>query len=367
MQSGREIRCHSCEQDVGELVDLEGDRVERAITDQLIAAHTTRKAPHQKTSAAVAALERLLIAMAGGAGDRPAWAHVYCRMHLRDPAVTKFEEELIAAGWSAAAARVATAGTLATINEQLREAPAPRAWRASIMRTQWGDRLAMTSPGEPLTSAVITPALGKLVEIGGAGATAAVYMRYHILALGGQQWAVPQRHADRLYEWGVRGEAFASPLNSRFVGKPDAVFCSLFPDVDGVFGSVGNFFAQDLGARALSWLVNPPFVESVLRAAAEKVIAALDAPDAPPMTFFFIMAAWEDSDAYQLLDTTDLKKADLRLTKGRYHYEDSEGRDIPTRAASHYFALSNCCEAAEAAQLLSDSRRLEESVARFLS
>lgn len=349
----REVSCAICvAPEESEPANIEGARAERALTEELTAELSAR-APRSKASAAESALERLLITTAGQEGSRPTWAHVYRRLEKGAPELAKLEEELATAGWTEEAAREAARALRRRISEALKAPVARRAWRARADRRA-GGRLVMTAPGAPPWIAEMTPALRRLIELGGAGAAAEVYARYRVLALGGQQWAVPQRHADRLYDWGVRGEAFASPLNSRFVGKPNAVFCSLFPDVDGVYGSLGNFFAQDLGALGLSWLVNPPFVESILRAAAEKVIAALDAPDAPPLTIFFIMAAWEDSEAYMLLDGAATKKADLRLKAGQYHYEDPSSRRVPTRAASHYFALSNSSEASEAAQLLAD-------------
>ena len=74
------------------------------------------------------------------------------------------------------------------------------------------------------------------------------------------QWLVRRRRR-------VRREGFASPLNCRY-----SSFCSVFPDVDWVFGSVGSFFDDAcFRPRTGSFEANPPFVAELMQAMARRV------------------------------------------------------------------------------------------------
>lgn len=69
--------------------------------------------------------------------------------------------------------------------------------------------------------------------------------------------------------FGVTIECFASPFNCL-----NDRYCSAFPDTDGVFGSLGNFFNHTFEPNDVLYL-NPPFTESAMKQAAE-VISKLD-------------------------------------------------------------------------------------------
>ena len=96
----------------------------------------------------------------------------------------------------------------------------------------------------------------------GAGATARGQVAQSSYSgqesLHGTAFDVLRRHLD------VRMELFASPLNARF-GK----FCSLFPDTDKVFGSVGSFFKVDLEPG--SYQAFPPREGRVVLAMAKRM------------------------------------------------------------------------------------------------
>jgi hypothetical protein len=205
----------------------------------------------------------------------------------------------------------------------------------------------------------IDGATEKLLHLGGCSATIAAALRYALLAPGGQQWGLPQRHVDELYaEYGVRNEAFASPFNSRLVGKPDAQFCSLFLDTDAVFGSLGSFFALERLPPG-NWVVNPPFIADLLDRAADKCIRHLDESADESLTFYFIMPAWADCAAYTALHRSQYKRAELHLRPGRYAYEAPDGTAVHTRAASFYFALSRSTRGKTAKALHSMQLRKE--------
>jgi hypothetical protein len=186
---------------------------------------------------------------------------------------------------------------------------------------------------------MVDTATTTLLKIGGCTATVRAALRYAALLSGGQQWGIPRAHVAFLYDRaGVRNEAFASPFNSRLIGLPDASFCSLFTDTDGVFGSKGDFFALDLAtAPAGNWVVNPPFVNELMARAARKCLAAVETG---PAHFYFIMPAWRDCEAYLLLRKSKFVYAELALEPGSYYYESPTGERIRTRAASIYFAIA---------------------------
>jgi Phosphorylated CTD interacting factor 1 WW domain/Glycosyl transferase family 8 len=182
----------------------------------------------------------------------------------------------------------------------------------------------------------VTPRLAMLRKMAGDTATMRVALRYAAVLAGGQQWALPQAHVDQLYECGVRGEGFASPLNSRLLGKEGVRLCSVFPDTDAAFGFGGSFFEADLAG--VDWIVNPPFIEDILLRTAQRVIAALVVS---PSTFYVVFPLWEDSAGLRLLRASPVARREQVLQPKEYFYEDSAGNRIYTRAASIYLALSS--------------------------
>ena len=74
----------------------------------------------------------------------------------------------------------------------------------------------------------------------------------------GPQAAIPPQVVKSLHEtFNTTAECFASPLNAQL-----GSFCSLFPDTDLYFGSLGSFF--DVDFLSGSYEVNPPFDTKLL-------------------------------------------------------------------------------------------------------
>lgn len=200
------------------------------------------------------------------------------------------------------------------------------------------------------------PRLRALVESGGPVSALRAVLRYEILSPAGQQWAIPQFQADYLYDrFGVRGEAFASPLNARLYGKPGTKYCSLFPDTDAAFGAAGNFFETSLDGN---WTVNPPFVETLMERMAEKLVDTLRTG---PHLFFVTLPAWPDCRAHVLLSGYARlhagSSAVLELSPGDYYYEDARGRRVDTRAKTTYFALGSSGPATDSRRFTSADLR----------
>lgn len=167
-------------------------------------------------------------------------------------------------------------------------------------------------------------------------------LRYKTFVSGGQQWSIPRPVYINLYNIGARYEAFASPLNSKMMGLKDAKFCSLFPDIDKPFGSIGNFFDIDLYSNKDEriWVMNPPFVEDLLNKSMEKVIESLDhcVKNNLKLTVYGVMPAWTDMRSYIQMKTSSYLKYDERLHKGKYYYEGD--KKITALFDSHAYCLS---------------------------
>jgi hypothetical protein len=181
-------------------------------------------------------------------------------------------------------------------------------------------------------------------------------LRYKSHLIGGQQWGIPHEVYKDLYEkWGARYEAFASPLNSRMIGMKGAQFCSLFPDVDGVFGSLGNIFDVDLcnplGLKEkpyrVVWVVNPPFVESVMERIMKKVIKALREAekDGQELVIFGVLPSWSDSGAHRIINN----EKNIRFLRDGYtlgkmeHYFEGEEK-IVARFKTDVFVMDSMGE-----------------------
>jgi len=279
-------------------------------------------------------LERWLLAMVnnpGSPGQHTGWAKVYRRSapeeQFNQKLVAELAEKRICPTTNEAQALVST--MLALVAARLSLVPHPTGARESCGpdHLSYGSHFRIN----------LTPRLRRLIELGGCLAATNVALRYAAVISAGQQWGLPQHHVSYLYETcGVRNEAFASPLNARLLGKPGARFCSIFPDVDGAFGSIGDFFSAEVGVG--NWVINPPFVESLMTRMARRVVDNIS-PERP-QTFFIILPAWTDSEAYSALHRCPHLAAEIRLTEGEYYFEDPSGNRIFTKASSIYFALS---------------------------
>jgi len=167
-----------------------------------------------------------------------------------------------------------------------------------------------------------------------------VILRYKANLLGSQQWGMPDAVYDHLYsEFGARFEAFASPLNSRFLGKEGGHFCSIFPETDRVFGSLGNFFdcslLEPLGDegseeakkeqedKVVVWSINPPYIESIMEDVFRKVFRATEEAlkSGKKLVVFGVIPAWYDSRAFlNLKSFHGLKHLEI-LKSGGHFYE----------------------------------------------
>lgn len=148
---------------------------------------------------------------------------------------------------------------------------------------------------------------------------------YDSMASKGQQWAIPEnqyRYLNEIYD--VNYEGFASPINSGLSDKKNGKFCSLFPEVDKPFGSIGKFFEQNLYAEnKRHWSINPPFVEELIRLTSDKIINDIEyaIEHGLEVMVFYILPHWQDCQGF--IDIWNYKHTKHRevLNKGTYNYE----------------------------------------------
>lgn len=166
-----------------------------------------------------------------------------------------------------------------------------------------------------------------LLKLGGDNAVATMLMRYASILPGSQHWNLPLDTYKHLYAEGFRIEGFASPVNSQMLlcadgtsGELTAKFCSLFPDVDAPFGSIGSFFPADLAGNNV--VVNPPYIESIFIAVGKKLTAECERAEATltPTRFFVTFAAWRDSKGYLELLNSKYTRLAVILPAGSHYY-----------------------------------------------
>lgn len=170
---------------------------------------------------------------------------------------------------------------------------------------------------------LMCPALDRLIQVsttqlGAERAVVAVAtsaLRYASIFAKTRHIGPPQRVYDDFYDWGVRNEGFASPFNSRLLGKANARFFSAFAGIDGPFGSHGSFFRADWRNHPGAWSIDPPFLNSTLARADRQLKAWRWEGFEEPV--LFICPDW-----YEPEFETDEK---VLLEKGTHYYEGLDG------------------------------------------
>jgi len=297
--------------------------------------------------AANAVLGRWLMALINSGDHKaPDWARVYRRSTFEDTFNNTLAGDLLAAKIASSPNEVGAmvAAMLALVEGRLSIPPRP------IDAGPACDGKTLTY-GSHFTVPV-TPRIKKLIALGGCEKAAATVVR-HAVVLGEQQGRVRQAHADYLYTvWGVRNEAFASPLDARLFGMEDAAYFSAFPDTDAAFGSLGDFFAaDDPFSRPGNWFVHPPPADSVLIRAARTVANAIFL--SAPRTVFFLTPSTALA-ACETLRASPFYAAELQL-HADVILETPAGDDLATKTAYTYIALSS--EKPEARVGLKDALR----------
>lgn len=152
-------------------------------------------------------------------------------------------------------------------------------------------------------------------------------LRYATIHARTRHIGPPQAVYDMFYDWGVRNEGFASPFNARLLGKQDAGFFSVFPDIDAALGSRGSFFSARHSDYSGAWSLDPPFLPETIRRTEDIIRRIRQQPSAPA-----VLLIVPTSHQVQLdVDET------VSLIAKRHHYEalDGELHPLPVDVSIH--------------------------------
>ncbi len=110
--------------------------------------------------------------------------------------------------------------------------------------------------------------------------------RYEALEGRGWQAAIPNNVMECLKnKFGVSAELMASPFNTRTIN-----YCSVFPDIEHRFHSMGSFF--DFHPTEGGYEVNPPFSEFLMVAMIKHITNLLKNEEAKALSFVIVVPAW---------------------------------------------------------------------------
>jgi len=279
----------------------------------------------------------------GGIADGP-WALHRAALSAGQPTADKFLSELAKAGHPEPRSAVERliADATAAVGEAV-PAPGPMSvWFSSgrIHVQHRGMRHVFKVHSTNIAALLARAAARGLDHEAAVTALTRMLLRYEAALPGGQQLGLPRESYVALYALGVRNEGFASPFNSRMVAmdRPDTTFCSLFPDTDTIFGSLGLFQQVDMAAHPGGWAINPPYVETLMNSAVAKALAELERVEA---TVFILLPAWDDAAAVKAATGSSRVVATERMRPGECTLEDPEGRQFVAPFGLYYIAISS--------------------------
>jgi hypothetical protein len=188
-----------------------------------------------------------------------------------------------------------------------------------------------------------------LINIAGEEAVIKMLTRYATIISGSQHWEAPLQYFKVLYALGVRFEGFSSPVNSQFIRPefPDTHICTLFPDTDAPFGSIGGFFQVDF----LSYwrpdfvpmiVVGPPYYDELILNIARRVIDHCDRAASSGKKIRFIIThsnSWDFSQGFKLLNESIYKRMDHIYPAGDHYYNNDRGEAVIARFSTRMFML----------------------------
>jgi len=188
------------------------------------------------------------------------------------------------------------------------DAPEPSLEREALIVGEW--RQVRNAPVERL----LRYALERMEHREALACVAASGLRYSAIYAETRHIGPPQIVYDLFHDWGVRNEGFASPFNTRLLGKEGAGFFSAFPSTDRPFGSRGSFFSSDWKEFEGAWCVDPPFLPETLRRT-DDMIAEWRGQGCPPILLI-------GPSSYDVQTRFD---EEVRLEKGTHFYEGLDG------------------------------------------
>lgn len=131
-------------------------------------------------------------------------------------------------------------------------------------------------------------------------------------------------------------EGFASPIDSQLIilDKKNK-FCSLLPEVDNIFGSIGNFFAAKLEGHRIA--INPLFDEYLMEKICLRIFGVLKKKK--KTLFIFFSPIWKNFNFYKLLLTSKYLVDSYVFEQDQFYFEKLNKTKINYRIS--LFILAN--------------------------
>lgn len=171
-------------------------------------------------------------------------------------------------------------------------------------------------------------------------------LRYASIISTSQQWNLPHKwYEDMVNSFNATIEGFASPLNSQLMiimPKGEAKFCSLFPDTDEPFGSLGSIF--ELNSKTINDKViinNPPYVLEIMNKLMKVQMKWLEII---PITIIMSVPAWKDAEYFHQAINNKYLVYEEEMKSNQHYYEtikEGEVVKITARFPSYMFMFSN--------------------------
>ena len=174
----------------------------------------------------------------------------------------------------------------------------------------------------------------------------AMIMRYACTLMGGRQWTSPldiYRYVVDRYK--VTVEGFASPMNAQILflshqNSGDLKYCSIFPETDAPYGSMGDFFKVDLVGKHV--FANPPRIDNIILPVVQRMIQTCERASDSFVRFIVEVPEWTDAEYYTTLMNSSFKVFDHSFGKGQHYFVDTTDKFKKSIAYfnTHLFVLS---------------------------
>lgn len=168
-----------------------------------------------------------------------------------------------------------------------------------------------------------------LLRVAGKDKFMLIMLRYLSFGLTSHHCSLPSNIYKYCYdEFGIRGEGFSSPLNSKLIEYSDTHICTLFGDVDKYVGSKGSFSTSTLiKYQNVNWLVNPPYMEELMYMTYVKIMKAFEKITNPDFLVIMLIPQWKTNKTYIKLSNCKYLIKSLEPEIGK-HYMNCNGKMV---------------------------------------
>jgi hypothetical protein len=153
---------------------------------------------------------------------------------------------------------------------------------------------------------------------------------YSSLSMTNYHLSVPPSLLNRLQ---IDIELFGSPLNTQLNR-----YCSMFPEIENVFGSVGSYFQYEMVSN-LNYSFNPPYIAEFMVKAVNRLKGQLK-----NITNYFIVGvlpAWSESSAFQMIKAIDTFRGYIMVKKANHKFFDYYSGEFLNICDSYIFIITD--------------------------